>query len=104
MYSSPKGGDVLLTPCHMFPFFVRADVQKALADPAGPTVQPVVEAVQAKPQSKMPWVAAIVLAILVGAASVWLLRPAEPRLCWLGQRDTSVPVLVLAKFTNQGYL
>ena len=56
----------------------QVEIKKVLADPNGVIVQPVAEAVQAAPQSKLPWVAAVVLAAVTGA-SVWLLRPVEPR-------------------------
>ncbi|MDA2935007.1 protein kinase [Acidobacteria bacterium AH-259-D05] len=56
----------------------RLDIQKALADPSGVLVQPVAEVAQAAPQSKLPWVAAIVLGIVVAGVAGWSLRPPEP--------------------------
>ena len=59
---------------------VRVDIQKVLADPSGVLVEPVAEAVQAQPQSKLPWVAAIVLGMVVAGVAAWNLRPApDPR-------------------------
>ena len=57
---------------------VRVDIQRVLADPSGVLVQPAVEVVQAAPQSKLPWVAALILAVITGVA-VWNLRPTEPQ-------------------------
>ncbi len=56
----------------------RVDIQKALADPSGVLVQPVTEVVQAAAQSKLPWVAAIVLGIVVAGVGGWSLKPSEP--------------------------
>jgi len=56
----------------------RVDIQKALVDPSGVLVQPTAEVVQAAPQSKLPWVAALILAVITGV-TVWNLRPTEPR-------------------------
>ena len=55
----------------------RVHIQKVLADPSGVLVQPVAEVIHAPPQSKLPWVAAILLALFVGGAIVWTLRPAS---------------------------
>ena len=54
----------------------RAYIQKALAEPGVVLTQPVAGVVQARQQSKLPWVAAVVLAIITGVA-VWNLR-SEP--------------------------
>ena len=57
----------------------RVDIQSVLADPGGVLVQPVAEVVQTAPQSKLPWVATIVLATIVAVIVTWNLRPTEPR-------------------------
>ncbi len=56
---------------------VRVDIQTVLADPSGVLVQPVDEGVQAAPQSKLPWVAAIIFGIVAGVAG-WSLKPNLP--------------------------
>ena len=56
---------------------VRVDLQKVLADPSGVMVQPAAEVVQAKPQSKLPWVVAV-LGILVAGLWGWSLRSSDP--------------------------
>ena len=56
---------------------VRFDIDKLLADPSGVTVQPVAEVVQSVPQSKLPWVAAVVLGMVVAGVAVWNLRAPE---------------------------
>ena len=56
----------------------RVDVQKVLGDPSGVLVQPVAEVVQAAPQSKLPWVAAIAVTAIIAGLTVWFLRPIEP--------------------------
>ena len=56
----------------------RVEIQKALADPSGVLVQPVAEAAQAGPQSRLLWVAGIVLGIIVAGMTVWNLRPQQP--------------------------
>ena len=53
----------------------RVDIQKVLADPSGVLVRPVARVVQARPQSKLPWVAGIAFAIAASVA-VWNLKPA----------------------------
>jgi serine/threonine-protein kinase len=53
---------------------VRVDIEKVLADPAGIILQPVADVVPAAPQSKLPWVAAVVLAVVTGAAVGGLMR------------------------------
>ena len=53
----------------------RAYIQKALVEPGVGLTQPLADVVRAKPQSKLPWVAAIVLALIVGGVAVWLLKP-----------------------------
>ena len=59
---------------------VRVDLETVLADPDGVIIQPVGEIVQAAPRSRLPWVAAIVLSIVVAGAAGWYIRPAEQRL------------------------
>ena len=56
----------------------RVDIQKALADPSGVLVQPTAAAVQAAPRRILPWVAALILAVITGVA-VWNLKPTEPQ-------------------------
>ena len=57
----------------------RVDIQKALADPSGVLVQPTGDVVQAQPQSKLPWVAAIALTAIVAVIASWNLKPTEPQ-------------------------
>ena len=57
---------------------VKVDIEKVLTDPSGVIVRPITESVHAKPQSKLPWVAAIVLSSVVASLAVWNLRP-EPQ-------------------------
>ena len=57
----------------------RVYIQKAMADPNGVAAQRVAAVGGAKPQSKLPWIAAIVLVALISGTGVWLLRPVEPR-------------------------
>ena len=56
----------------------RVDIQTVLADPSGVLVQPTGDVAQAPPQSKLPWVAALILAVITGVA-VWNLKPTEPQ-------------------------
>ncbi len=50
-----------------------------MAEPGVVLTQPVAEVAQARPQSKLPWVAAIVLMGVVAGVAVWNLKPApEP--------------------------
>ena len=58
---------------------VVVDIEKVLADPAGLLIQPVAEVVQVGPASKLPWVAAIVLGIVVAGVAGWILRPTDPQ-------------------------
>ncbi len=57
----------------------RVDIQKVLSDPDGVFVRPVAEAVQTVPQSKLPWMAGMLLTLMIGGAAVWYLKPADPR-------------------------
>jgi serine/threonine-protein kinase len=57
----------------------RVDIQKVLADPAGVLVRPVAAAGPAATRAKLPWVAAVVLALIIGGLAVWTLTPAESR-------------------------
>ena len=57
----------------------RVDIQKVLSDPDGVIVQPVAERVQVAPQSKLPWMAGMLLTLIIGGAAVWYLKPADPR-------------------------
>ena len=52
----------------------RVDIQSVLADPSGVLVQPTGDVAQAASQSKLPWVAALILAVITGVA-VWNLKP-----------------------------
>ena len=56
----------------------RVDIQTVLADPGGVLVQPTGDVAQAHPQSKLPWVASLILAVITGVAG-WNLRPTEPQ-------------------------
>ena len=53
----------------------RAEIQKVLDDPGGVLAQSVADVSQAAPQSKLPWVAALVLGALISGLAVWNLRP-----------------------------
>ena len=55
---------------------VQFELEQASADPSGLLVQLVAEVFQATPQSKLPWVAAIVVGIAIAGATGWLLKPA----------------------------
>ena len=55
----------------------RLDIQKAVAEPGVSLTQPVAAVVHARPQSKLPWVAAIVFWIVIAGVAVWNLKP-EP--------------------------
>ena len=57
---------------------VSVDIEKVLADPSGVLVQTVSEVVQAAPQSKLPWVAAIALTAIVAGLGVWVATQPEP--------------------------
>ena len=57
---------------------VKVDIEKVLADPTGLLVQPVAEVVRAKPQSKLPWVAAVLLVGIITGVVTWNLRAPEP--------------------------
>ena len=56
----------------------RITIEEYLADPDGGMVQPVADVVQTAPQSKLPWVAAVILGIVVAGVAGWSLRPAPP--------------------------
>ena len=53
----------------------RVDIQKALADPDGVIVQPVAEVVQATPHSRLPWIAAVTIGVIVAGMTGWNLGP-----------------------------
>ena len=55
------------------------DVEKVLADPRGVPVQSIADASQARPQSRLPWVAAILLAAVVTGFGVWILMQPSPQ-------------------------
>ena len=57
---------------------VRVDIQKVLSDPDGVIVQPVAEPVQLAPQSKLPWVGAMIAFVMITAVAVWNLKPVPP--------------------------
>ena len=57
---------------------VRLDIQETLDDPSGVLVELSGDVVQAVPESKLPWVAALILAVITGVA-VWNLKPTEPQ-------------------------
>jgi len=54
---------------------VRVELQRVLSDPGGVLVEPAAEAVQATPQSKLRWVAAVLVAAVVAGGAVWALMP-----------------------------
>lgn len=54
---------------------VIADIEKVLSDPGGAFVRPAAEVAQATPSSKLPWVAAIVLGIVVSGVVAWNVKP-----------------------------
>ena len=56
---------------------VKLDIEKVLSYPNGVLVQPVAEVIQASPQSKLPWVVAV-LGIIVAGVAVWVLKPEPP--------------------------
>ena len=56
----------------------RVDIQRVLADPSGVLPQPVAEIVQAQPKSKLAWVGAVALGVLMSAATVWVVKPNAP--------------------------
>ena len=58
---------------------VRLDIQETLADPSGVLVQPTAEVAQARPQARVLWVAAMVLATIVAIIATWNLKPTEPQ-------------------------
>ena len=49
-----------------------------LSDPDGVIVQPLAEPVQLAPQSKLPWVVAIIAFVMITAVAVWNLKPEPP--------------------------
>ena len=75
---------------------VQFELEQASADPSGLLVQPVAEVFQATPQSKLPWVAAIVVGIAIAGATGWLLKPAPAGL--VSRFDYELPV----PFRNNG--
>jgi len=56
----------------------RIAVSRYLADPVDPLAQPVADVAQAPQRRMLPWVAALVLAVITGVA-VWNLKPTEPQ-------------------------
>ena len=57
---------------------VQFELEQILADPNGVFVQPVSERAQAKSQSKLPWVVAVVLTGIVVGLAVWNLKREAP--------------------------
>ena len=57
---------------------VKVDIEKVLADSSGVLVQPIAEVVQAAPQSKLPWVAGIIVSAIIAIAVGWTLKPDPP--------------------------
>ena len=57
----------------------RIVIEDYLADPSGAMLRPSPDAVPPVLQSKLPWVAAIVLATIVAVIATWILSPTEPR-------------------------
>ena len=56
----------------------RIVVEDYLEDPSVALVHPAADAVQAPPRRILPWVAALILAVITGVAG-WNLRPTEPQ-------------------------
>ena len=56
----------------------RITIEEYLADPSGGIVQPGSDAVQAPPQSKLPWVAASLVSVLIAGGTAWNLKPEVP--------------------------
>ena len=54
----------------------RVEIQKALAEPGVALTQPSAEIVQARPPSRLPWVAVFALGLAIAGVAVWNLRPA----------------------------
>ena len=57
---------------------VRITSQEYLADPSAGIAQPAPDVVQAVPESKLPWVAAVIIGIVVAGVAAWNLSPAPP--------------------------
>ena len=57
---------------------VKVDIENVLADPSGVLVQPVAGVVQARPQSKLSWVATFALGLVIAGVAVWILKPEPP--------------------------
>ena len=57
---------------------VKLDVESVLTDSSGVLVQAIAEVSQAAAQSRLPWVAAIVLGIVVAGFAAWNLKPEAP--------------------------
>jgi serine/threonine-protein kinase len=75
---------------------VKVDIENILSDPSGLLVQPVTEVAQVAPQSKLPWVAAILLAIVITGFAVWsVMRPESPSLVRFAvSPDEAVPLYI----------
>ena len=58
---------------------VRIELEQVSADPSGTLVLPVADVAQAAPQSKLPWVAAVVLGMVIASVAAWTLKPVPPR-------------------------
>ena len=54
---------------------IRLDIETVLSDPSGVLTQPVAEVAQSVPQSKLPWVASVVLGMVVASVAIWNLKP-----------------------------
>ncbi len=57
---------------------VRVDLERVQADPDGVLVRPDAEVGPAAPQSKLPWVAALVVVAVIAIVSAWTLKPGVP--------------------------
>ena len=59
----------------------RVDIQKALVDPSGVLVQPIMVAERKRNlRTSLPWVAAaVVLTAIIAGVAVWKLKPPEPK-------------------------
>ena len=57
---------------------VRFEIEQVLSDASGVIVHPVDGVVQAARQSKLPWVAGIIVSVVIAVAASWNLKPDSP--------------------------
>ncbi len=58
---------------------VRVELEQVSADPSGTLVLPVADVAHAAPQSKLRWVAAMVVVAFIASVAAWTLKPVPPR-------------------------